>query len=59
MGNMKRLHEAISEAARLSRSQPLNEEELGFLFQSLHEVAVHGNEAVKLLAKQLFSDVQP
>src|SRR5437870_5765402 len=39
MGNMKRLHEAIQEAERLSRSQRFDEETLTSMFQTVREIA--------------------
>ena len=56
MGNMKRLYEAIEEAQRLAESQPLDDEGLTSLCDTIQEVAAHGNAGVQLLAKRLFRD---
>jgi hypothetical protein len=51
---MKRLHEAITEAQRLSRSQPLDDEWLGSLFENINVIASFGNAGVRLLIEELF-----
>ena len=55
MSHMKRLYEAIEEAERLSRSEPLDEEGLRSLFQSMHDIALHGNKGFHLLVEALFT----
>ena len=50
MSNMKRLLESIQEAKRLTQSQPLDEEGLTSLFQTVQDIAAHGNAGVSLLA---------
>ena len=42
------------EAERLSRTPPLNEEWLEFLFQSVGEIARHGKQGFDLLHETLF-----
>ena len=54
MGEMKRLHGAIQEAKRLTESQCFDEETLTSMFQTVGEIAKHGNEGTLQLIETLF-----
>src|SRR5438132_7470 len=54
MGNMKRLHEAIQEAQRLSKTPSLDAEWMESLFGSINEIARHGNQGTYQLLDALF-----
>lgn len=55
MANMKRLHEALQEAERLTANPPGDAGGwLLSLFRTSHEIARHGNEGVQALAEHLF-----
>lgn len=55
MATMKCLHEAIQDAKRvLAQDQPFSNEELTSLFESVGEIARHGNAGLSLFARELF-----